>query len=100
MIRLVRLVRVGRLWKQANLRLNKDKNQAEENEFAQALRAQRTINLMKQKKQAEASMRDIAKINRRASILQSSKTVKKNSRNEQQVNIPIIMQNGPQIAAQ
>ena len=58
------------------------------------------IKLMKQKKQAEASMRDIAKINRRASILQSSKTVKKNSRNEQQVNIPIIMQNGPQIAAQ
>ena len=100
MIRLVRLVRVGRLWKQANLRLNKDKNQAEENEFAQALRAQRTINLMKQKKQAEASMRDIAKINRRASILQSSKTVKRNTRNDQQVNIPIIMQNGPQIAAQ
>lgn len=57
-IRLVRLIRIGRLWKQANKRLNKAS--AENNdEFAKLLRTQRTINLMKKKKQMETSTKEM-----------------------------------------
>ena len=47
-IRLIRLIRIGRLWKQANNRINKAQTNADTDEFAKLLKAQKTINLMKQ----------------------------------------------------
>jgi hypothetical protein len=47
-IRLVRLIRIGRLWKQANSRLNRATTGNLNDEFTEALRTQRTINMMKQ----------------------------------------------------
>lgn len=69
-IRLVRLIRIGRLWKQANSRLNKNAKETND-EFSNLLRTQRTLNLLKKKKLLETSKKDLDKINRRASILQS-----------------------------
>ena len=88
-IRLIRLIRIGRLWKQANNRINKAQTNADTDEFAKLLKAQKTINLMKQQKQMENSKKDIEKINRRATILKANRDSKKknNGAIQPQVNI-------------